>query len=109
MADIYAIELKERLDKGETPIMIDVREESEWEQQTLPGVIKISLRYIPDMVAERKLDEYKDQEVIMICRSGGRSGQATNFLRNNGFVGVRNLNGGMLAWKAFVDPTFNVQ
>lgn len=107
MADIYVTELQERLDKGETPIMIDVREESEWEKQTLPGVIKISLGYIPDMLEE--LAQYKDKEVIMICRSGGRSGKATNFLRNNGFAGVRNLDGGMLAWKAYIDPTFDVQ
>jgi rhodanese-related sulfurtransferase len=107
--DIFVTELQERLSNGETPIMIDVREESEWAKQTLPGVIKISLGYISDMLEEGKLDEYKDKEVIMICRSGGRSGQATNFLRNNGFVGVRNLSGGMLAWKAYVDPTFNVQ
>lgn len=104
--DISVVQLKERLDAGETPIMIDVREESEWAMQTLPGVIKISLGYIPDMLDE--LAQYKDQEVIMICRSGGRSGKATNFLRNNGFTHVRNMDGGMFAWKAFNDPTFNV-
>ena len=104
--DIFVNELKERLDSGESPTMIDVRQPQEWEMQHLGGVIKISLANLPDSLDE--LAQYKDKEVIMICRSGGRSGQATQFLSQQGFTNVRNMSGGMLAWKSFIDPNFNV-
>ncbi|MEO0474273.1 MAG: rhodanese-like domain-containing protein, partial [Bacteroidota bacterium] len=67
---------------------------------------KISLHELPDKVSE--LADLKSQEVVMICRSGGRSGRACMFLAQQGFSNVRNLEGGMLAWKAVVDPTFDV-
>ena len=102
--DIHPNELKERLDAGETLLMIDVREPHEWEMQTLEGVKTISLGEIPGSLGE--LAAYKDAEIIMICRSGGRSGQACNFLRSSGFTNARNLAGGMMAWKAYIDPTF---
>ena len=105
--DITVQELKKRIDAGEAPIMIDVREAHEWAMDHLEGVEKISLGILPLKLSD--LDAYKDQEIVMICRSGGRSGQATALMRSRGFEGVRNLTGGMLAWKAYIDPGFNVQ
>ena len=104
--DITVNELKERIDACEAPIMVDVREPHEWEMQALPEVIQISLGDIP--AALEKLAPFKEQEIVMICRSGGRSGRATAFLQSAGFSNVRNLNGGMLAWKAYIDPSFAV-
>ncbi|MCB0843351.1 MAG: rhodanese-like domain-containing protein [Bacteroidetes bacterium] len=104
--DISVKELKEKIDSGQAPVMIDVRNPFEWDQQHLEGVKKITLGTIP--VYLNDLKEYKDQEIVMICRSGGRSGQATAFLKQQGFSNVRNLAGGMLAWKAHIDPTFDV-
>ena len=104
--DINVQELNERLNAGTAPIMIDVRNPHEWEAQHLDGVKLISLHEIPANLAE--LAAIKDQEIVLICRSGGRSGQATQFLANNGFSNVRNMTGGMLAWKAGIDSTFNV-
>ena len=105
--DITVQELKQKIDAGEAPVMIDVRESWEWNTQHLEGVKKISLGMIPAFIAD--LNQHKDEEVVMICRSGGRSGQATMFLQNQGFNNVRNLTGGMLAWKAEIDPTFDVE
>ena len=105
--DISVQELKAKIDNNESPIMIDVREPWEWDTQHLDGVKKIALGTIPGFLPD--LSENKDKEVIMICRSGGRSGQATMFLKNQGFSNVRNLAGGMLAWKANIDPTFDVE
>ncbi|MEO1451119.1 MAG: rhodanese-like domain-containing protein [Bacteroidota bacterium] len=106
--DITVRELKERIDNGTAPVMIDVRESYEWEMQHLDGVRKISLGSIPAFLPELT-PELKDQEVVMICRSGGRSGRATQFLANQGFTNVRNLQGGMLAWKEAIDSSFNVE
>lgn len=105
--DINVQELKKRIDAGEALVMIDVREPHEWAMDHLEGVRKISLGTLPKQVAD--LADLKDKEVIMICRSGGRSGNATAFMKEQGFENARNLAGGMLAWKANVDPTFNVQ
>jgi rhodanese-related sulfurtransferase len=107
MSDITAKDLKARLDAGESLNMIDVREPHEWDMQHLPGVQKISLGLIPQKLAE--LEDLKDKEVILICRSGNRSGRATEFLKNNGFSNPRNLAGGMLNWRAEIDPDFQVQ
>ncbi|MBX7241951.1 MAG: rhodanese-like domain-containing protein [Bacteroidia bacterium] len=104
--DISVSEVKKRLDAGENLIMVDVRQPQEWEMQHLDGVIKISLGDLPDALGE--LAQYKDKEIVMICRSGGRSGQATQFLSANGFANVRNMSGGMLKWRAEVDPGFKV-
>jgi adenylyltransferase/sulfurtransferase len=104
--DITVKELKERIEGGTAPVMIDVREVHEWERQHLSGVEKISLGTLAAKLTD--LSKLKDQEVVMICRSGGRSGRATAFLQQQGFANVRNLQGGMLAWKAEIDPAFDV-
>ena len=104
--DITVKELKERIDNGTAPVMIDVREPNEWERDHLEGVEKISLGVLPAKLPD--LADLKGQEVVMICRSGGRSGRATAFLKQQGFDQVRNLQGGMLAWKAEIDPEFDV-
>lgn len=105
--DITVQELKERIDKGESPLMIDVRESFEWDQQHLPGVKMISLGSLPHQLDE--IADLKDREIVVICRSGGRSGNAAAFLRQNGFQHVRNLTGGLLAWKAKIDPEFDIE
>jgi rhodanese-related sulfurtransferase len=107
MQDISVRELQERIKKGEAPVMIDVREEFEWNMQHLSGVKKISLGNLPEKLDE--IGELKGEEVVLICRSGGRSGRATDYLRQQGFSQARNLTGGMLAWKAQVDSAFNVE
>ncbi|MCU0422314.1 MAG: rhodanese-like domain-containing protein [Bacteroidia bacterium] len=96
MTDITVIELKERLDKGEKPVIIDVREVHEYEEYNI-GATLIPLGELPGRIEE--LAAYKQQEVIVHCRSGARSATAKMFLLDNGFEQVRNLMGGMLAWR----------
>ena len=71
---------------------IDVREPNEVSAGTLPGAINIPLGQLPGRVAE--LD--KNRRVVLLCRSGGRSTKAAEFLTNLGFTDVVNLEGGML-------------
>ncbi|WP_192820442.1 rhodanese-like domain-containing protein [Rufibacter sp. LB8] len=96
VADITAAELKQRLANKETPILIDVREPWEHEEQNLPGAQLIPLGSLPEKIQE--LEEYKDQEILIHCRSGKRSATAQAILRQNGFTNVRNVEGGMLAY-----------
>ena len=75
-------------------VLIDVRENSEYVEGHIPGATLIPLGQIPD-----RLDEIPtDKTVVAVCRSGNRSSQATNFLREQGFDNVHNMQGGMNAW-----------
>ena len=95
--DITIEELKERLDKGEALNLIDVREEYEFDEFNI-GAKLIPLGELPDRLDE--IEALKDQEILIHCRSGARSGRAKEYLESEGFSNVRNVIGGMLAWQA---------
>lgn len=94
--DITVQELKERMDNGEQLNLFDVREPHEYEEYNI-GAKLIPLGDLPSHIDE--LTALKDQEIIVHCRSGARSGNAKLFLMDNGFTNVRNVLGGMLAWR----------
>lgn len=84
----------QELVESKQPInLIDVRETNEVAAGKIPGAINIPLGLLEFRMSE--LD--KSTEYIMVCRSGGRSGQATRFLENQGYT-VTNMDGGMLDW-----------
>ncbi|QOR68833.1 rhodanese-like domain-containing protein [Cytobacillus suaedae] len=94
MKTMTAIEVETLLNEGQTLNMIDVREVDEVEAGKIPGVIHIPLALVEFRMHE--LD--KSKEYVMICRSGGRSGRAAQFLESQGF-NVINMTGGMLTWE----------
>lgn len=96
MNDITCQELKERMDKGEKLNIIDVREPYEYEEFNI-GAQLIPLGEIPFKLDE--LATLKNEEVIVHCRSGARSGNAKLFMVESGFTNVRNLIGGMVEWQ----------
>lgn len=93
--DITVTQLKEKLDKKEDFVFIDVREDYEYDEFNL-GAKLIPLGDVMDEVDN--LEEHKDSEIVVHCRSGARSGKAQQILEMNGFSNVRNLEGGVLAW-----------
>lgn len=93
MKTITTSELQAKLEAGEAVNLIDVREATEVEAGHIPGVTHIPLGLLEFRMHE--LD--KNEHYYMICRSGGRSGQATTFLESQGF-NVTNMTGGMLEW-----------
>ena len=95
--DISVVELKKRLDAGETLNLIDVREQYEYDEFNLGGDL-IPLGTLPGKLED--LEDLKNEEVIVHCRSGARSGTAKMFLIQSGFTNVRNLLGGVLDWQA---------
>ncbi|EGA88862.1 Rhodanese domain protein [Planococcus donghaensis MPA1U2] len=86
-------EVQELLESNQSINLIDVRETDEVAAGKIPGAINIPLGTLESRMGE--LD--KSQEYIMVCRSGGRSGQATSFLDSQGY-NVTNMDGGMLNW-----------
>lgn len=101
--EMTVTELKERLDRGDKLTIIDVREPFEWEIGNLEpyGARLIPLASVPERAGEIDPDE----EIVMQCRSGGRSAKAAEFLRARGYPRVWNLAGGILAWSDQVDPS----
>lgn len=100
MQEITVQELKTRLDAGEQLNIIDVREPDEYAEYNM-GAKLIPLGNIMGMQTEA-IDDLKDQELIVHCRSGKRSMQACMFLETMGFTNCKNLTGGILAWKELV-------
>lgn len=96
MEDITVEELKKRLDHQQKFIFIDVREEWEYEEDNL-GALNIPLGELNDRLDDLKGD--KDSEIIIHCRSGARSGNAKKFLESKGFKKVRNVLGGIMAFR----------
>ncbi|MFN0151273.1 MAG: ubiquitin-like small modifier protein 1 [bacterium] len=99
--EITPTDLKRRLDRGDRPVMVDVREPHELQISRLDGALLIPLRDIPARHSE--LDP--ESEIIVICKIGQRSDMAARFLREQGFAHARNLRGGIDAWARDVDPT----
>ena len=97
MQDITVEELKTRREQGENLPVIDVRESYEYEEFNIGGKL-IPLGTLPGALDE--LEEYKDQELVVHCRSGARSANAKAFLESVGFSKVRNLVGGVMEWQA---------
>ncbi len=98
MKEITAIELENNLKTGKEVNIIDVREVDE----VAAGKIREAI-HIPLGLIEFRLHELdKSKEYIMVCRSGARSGRATEFLQSQGF-NVKNMVGGMLSWEGNVE------
>lgn len=97
MENISAEEVKQRIDKSEALNLVDVREPHEHDEFNIGGIL-LPLGDIRAMQTDA-IEELKDQEVIVYCRSGNRSGQAAMMLETYGFQNVKNLTGGMLAWQ----------
>ncbi len=96
-------ELKEKIDSGEDFILLDVREPQEYE---FSRIREKEAMLIPLMKLPTVLDKLpKDKPIYIICRSGNRSLQATLWLMEKGFKNVKNVEGGILAWSEFIDPT----
>ena len=101
MGDITVTELKARMDSGDAPMIVDVREPAEFEICRIPGAVLIPLGQLASRLGE--LDP--EQEIVLQCKVGGRSANATAYLRRAGFARARNLTGGILAWIDQVDPS----
>ena len=97
MTNISPEEVKQRLDAGEKLHLIDVREPFENAEFNIGGKL-LPVGKIQTMQTE-DIDDLKDEEIILYCRSGNRSGVAAMVLDHLGFKNTKNLTGGMLAWQ----------
>jgi len=101
MQNITVEELKARMDAGEKINLIDCREPHEYQEYNIGGRL-IPLGKIQTMQVE-ELEDLKDEEIIIHCRSGQRSMVACLVLDTLGFKDTKNVAGGVLAWKEKFD------
>jgi molybdopterin/thiamine biosynthesis adenylyltransferase/rhodanese-related sulfurtransferase/molybdopterin converting factor small subunit len=96
-------EFHEQWESGKRPVLVDVREQDEWDDSNLAefGAKLIPLGQIPSRLEEIP----RDQDVVVHCKSGGRSSQAQQLLIANGYTRVRNLTGGITRWAKDLDPS----
>ncbi|WP_038092036.1 rhodanese-like domain-containing protein [Tumebacillus flagellatus] len=96
IAEVTPDEVAVRLKRGETPKIIDVREEFEVAEGMIEGALHVPMADLLEKYSEWKPDE----ELIFVCRSGRRSFAACQVLKLVGYHNVKNLVGGMKAWKS---------
>ena len=92
-------EFVRRRGAGEEMTLLDVREPSEVAAGSVPGALHIPMAQVPDRLQE--LDPAR--EVVVLCRSGGRSFQVAMYLLQQGFERVANLHGGILQWQREIE------
>jgi rhodanese-related sulfurtransferase len=100
MRQFRPAELAAYMHAGHSPVLLDVREQWEWEVCRLSGAVLIPMRELPARLAE--LDQAV--ETVVICHHGVRSYHAARYLETAGFGNVINLSGGVAAWADEVDP-----
>lgn len=88
--------LAARLDSGETPFILDVRQPEEEAEGRIPGALLIPLATLPNRLGELPID----REILVHCKAGGRSARAVAFLHQQGFAQAVNVSGGIDAWNA---------
>ncbi|HYR46722.1 MAG TPA: rhodanese-like domain-containing protein [Thermoanaerobaculia bacterium] len=96
-------QLKSRRDRGDAFTLVDVREPHEWAISDLPGSLKIPLGTLPQRLGEL----HPEAEIVVYCRTGGRSANAVEFLRQKGYPKALNLAGGINHWAEVVDPAMS--
>lgn len=100
MSEIRPEQLRDLLARGKTPLILDVREPEETRLAPFAGALEIPLAEIPERLAEIPTEE----DIVVLCHHGIRSGRAAAYLATRGFGRVSNLVGGIDAWSRLVDP-----
>ena len=103
VAEISVEELKQRLDRREDFVLLDVREPFEHQMAHIEGAKLIPLGQIEQRLGE--LDSFRDKEIVAHCHHGGRSRRALEFLHSKGFKKLKNITGGIDEWSLKVDPS----
>ncbi len=91
---INAPDLKEKMENGDAIVLVDCREQAEWDAGHIPGAVFIPLSQLPSRID----DLSPGASIVMQCRSGARSMKACHMLAEAGFEDLTNLEGGIMAW-----------
>jgi rhodanese-related sulfurtransferase len=101
LSEILPRQLKERIERGDIPLILDVREPDEVAIAAFPHARHIPMAEVPSRISE--LDPAR--QTVVVCHHGVRSAQVAAYLYSVGFDSVLNLAGGIDAWSLTVDST----
>jgi rhodanese-related sulfurtransferase len=101
--DVSASELLSRIERGDAPLVLDVRTPAEFAAGHVPGALNIPHDVLGERVAE--IAGRSADEVVVYCESGRRAAKAAELLAAAGFTHVRHLAGDMSGWRAAGQPT----
>ncbi len=93
--------VKSRLDSGESFLLLDCREQNEWDHVHIEGAELLPMSELQDRVTE--LDDHRSTEIIVYCHHGSRSLQVAIWLQRQGFNSVLNMSGGIDKWAEEID------
>ena len=99
--NVAATEVKQRLDRGDTITLLDVREQWEYDTARINGAKLIPMRELET----RKAELNPNDEIVVYCHMGVRSLKAIHYLKQHGFTNLKNLSGGIEAWSTTADPS----
>ncbi len=99
--EITPEELRAKVEDGERPLLLDIREHWEYETAHIEGSGHIPMNELPSRVTEFNSGDY----IVVVCHLGVRSAQVTEWLRQNGFDNVQSMSGGIDRWSRAVDPS----
>jgi len=97
VAQVSATELKQKIETGTSPLILDVREQEEWDRERIENSILIPITTLEARLSE--LEPHKNSEIVVHCQGGGRSQRACQLLQSKQFEKISNLEGGLEAWK----------
>jgi rhodanese-related sulfurtransferase len=100
--EITCNEVKSKLDAADNVVLLDCREQDEYELVKLEAGVLLPMSELMSRVGE--LDEHRGKELIVYCHFGGRSLQVASWLRNQGFDGAKSMAGGIDGWAVEIEP-----
>lgn len=95
--------VKGKLDAGEKFLLLDCREQSEYDTVKIAGAVLVPMSQIQERVGE--LEAYKEGPVVVHCHHGGRSLRVANWLRGQGYLQAQSMAGGIDDWAVQIDPS----
>lgn len=101
--EIDCVEVKSMLDRGESMILIDCREQDEWDLVHIPEAQLVPMSQISEQLNE--LEPHRDARVVIHCHHGGRSMRVASWLRQQGFSQAQSMAGGIDGWAERIDPS----
>jgi len=101
---ITAKETRKMLASDSTIVLLDVRTQGEYDSERISNTPLFPVQSLEENISDLK--KYKNNKIIVYCRSGNRSGMAVKILRQHGFNAV-NMQGGIIQWKAERFPTIS--
>lgn len=101
--EIDAAGLKADLDRGDDLVLLDCREQNEWDTVHIRGAQLVPMSEIASQL--EKLEPLRERRIVVYCHHGGRSMRVTQWLRQQGFPRTQSLAGGIDNWAEAIDPT----